>query len=130
MEIENNINEQQTIKPKRKYEKKECAKCGRPKKYETEEQAKSKAREQRNQFKKRQAEINKKFRQSANAIISVPSLSIANPSIFFSSSKSPSTTGKESSASHQSQALMVALFSEKLFPHTAQYAESVSPSMK
>ncbi|KAA6399100.1 MAG: hypothetical protein EZS28_005375 [Streblomastix strix] len=46
MEIENNINEQKIIKPKRKYERKEGAKCGRPKKYETEEQAKSKAREQ------------------------------------------------------------------------------------
>ncbi|KAA6385757.1 MAG: hypothetical protein EZS28_018719 [Streblomastix strix] len=47
MEMENNnINEQQITKPKRKYERKEGSKCGRPKKYETEEQAKSKAREQ------------------------------------------------------------------------------------
>ncbi|KAA6363180.1 MAG: hypothetical protein EZS28_041293, partial [Streblomastix strix] len=57
-------------KPKRKYERKEGSKCGRPKKYETEEQAKSKAREQRNQFKKRQAEISKKFRQKPSGVYS------------------------------------------------------------
>ncbi|KAA6391740.1 MAG: hypothetical protein EZS28_012734 [Streblomastix strix] len=47
----------------------------------------------------------------ANAIISVPSLSIANPSIFFSFNKSPSILSL-------------------LLPLTAQYVESVSPSMK
>ncbi|KAA6381042.1 MAG: hypothetical protein EZS28_023433, partial [Streblomastix strix] len=36
---QNNANKQQTIKPKRKFERKEVVKCGRPKKYETEEQA-------------------------------------------------------------------------------------------
>ncbi|KAA6371849.1 MAG: hypothetical protein EZS28_032623 [Streblomastix strix] len=42
----------QVIKSKRKYERKEDAKCGRSKNYETEEQAKTKARKQRNQFQK------------------------------------------------------------------------------
>ncbi|KAA6368653.1 MAG: hypothetical protein EZS28_035820 [Streblomastix strix] len=56
------INE--VINVKRKYERKEGVKCGRPKKYNTIEEAKNKAREQRSDFKKKQYVINKQFRQT------------------------------------------------------------------
>ncbi|KAA6370490.1 MAG: hypothetical protein EZS28_033984 [Streblomastix strix] len=49
---------------KRKYERKEGVKCGRPKKYNTIEEAKNKAREQRSAFKKKQYVITKQFRQT------------------------------------------------------------------
>ncbi|KAA6378787.1 MAG: hypothetical protein EZS28_025688 [Streblomastix strix] len=52
------------INVKRKYERKEGVKCGRPKKYNTIEEAKNKAREQRSAFKKKQYVITKQFRQT------------------------------------------------------------------
>ncbi|KAA6361963.1 MAG: hypothetical protein EZS28_042510, partial [Streblomastix strix] len=52
------------IVTKRKYERKEGVKCGRPKKYNTIEEAKNKAREQRSAFKKKQYVIDKQFRQT------------------------------------------------------------------
>ncbi|KAA6379242.1 MAG: hypothetical protein EZS28_025233 [Streblomastix strix] len=54
----------EVINVKRKYERKECVKCGRPKKYNTIEEAKNKAREQRSAFKKKQYVISKQFRQT------------------------------------------------------------------
>ncbi|KAA6356934.1 MAG: hypothetical protein EZS28_047539 [Streblomastix strix] len=58
----NAINE--VINTKRKYERKEGVKCGRPKKYNTIEEAKNKAREQRSTFKKKQYVVTKQFRQT------------------------------------------------------------------
>ncbi|KAA6370807.1 MAG: hypothetical protein EZS28_033668 [Streblomastix strix] len=60
------VNEQvnEVITTKRKYERKEGVKCGRPKKYNTIEEAKNKAREQRSAFKKKQYIIDKQFRST------------------------------------------------------------------
>ncbi|KAA6363801.1 MAG: hypothetical protein EZS28_040671 [Streblomastix strix] len=60
------VNEQvnEVITTKRKYERKEGVKCGRPKKYNTIEEAKNKAREQRSAFKKKQYLIDKQFRST------------------------------------------------------------------
>ncbi|KAA6369574.1 MAG: hypothetical protein EZS28_034901 [Streblomastix strix] len=52
------------IVTKRKYERKEGVKCGRPKKYNTIEEDKNKVREQRSAFKKKQYIIDKQFRQT------------------------------------------------------------------
>ncbi|KAA6363288.1 MAG: hypothetical protein EZS28_041185 [Streblomastix strix] len=60
----NNIVDAGINATKRKYERKEGVKCGRPKKYNTIEEAKNKAREQRSTFKKKQYVINKQFRQT------------------------------------------------------------------
>ncbi|KAA6379968.1 MAG: hypothetical protein EZS28_024507 [Streblomastix strix] len=64
--INEQINEQtnEVINTKRKYVRKEGVKCGRPKKYNTIEDAKYKAREQRSAFKKKQYVISKQFRQT------------------------------------------------------------------
>ncbi|KAA6360157.1 MAG: hypothetical protein EZS28_044316 [Streblomastix strix] len=60
----NNIVDAGINAKKRKYERKEGVKCDRPKKYNTTEEAKNKAREQRSAFKKKQYVINKQFRQT------------------------------------------------------------------
>ncbi|KAA6359732.1 MAG: hypothetical protein EZS28_044741 [Streblomastix strix] len=64
MDTVNEDNQSTLINTKRKYERKEDVKCGRPKKYNTLEEAKNKAREQRSAFKKKQYVITKQFRQT------------------------------------------------------------------
>ncbi|KAA6353474.1 MAG: hypothetical protein EZS28_050999 [Streblomastix strix] len=60
----NNIVDAGINATKRKYERKQGVKCGRPKKYNTIEEAKNKAREQRSAFKKKQYVITKQFRST------------------------------------------------------------------